>query len=139
MNTPLTQRHTSPAVAMRVPVNIPLRQRLPFQRRPDATEHDLGTAPAVRLWDIEKELQLGMQWSMALEVKYLTENLYILLKGISDRASRDGIGASPTLAMYSMGVSLAKALGRLGWTELRSHFEAPFRERMSELWMDRIR
>jgi len=80
-----------------------------------------------------------MQWSMTLKTKYLTENVYILLKGISDRASRNGFVGAPTLAMYSMGVSFAKALDRLGWTELRSHFEVPFREKMSELWMDRMR
>ena len=107
--------------------------------RLDATKPDLGTPPGIRLWDIEKELQLGMQWSMTLEMKYLTENVCILLKGISDRASQNGFGAPTTLAMYSMGVSLAKALDRLGWTEVRSQFEVPFRERMSELLMDRMR
>jgi hypothetical protein len=51
---------------------------------------------------------------MTLEMKYLTETVYTLLKGISDQASRNSFVGPPTFAMHSMEVLLAKALDRLG-------------------------
>ena len=102
-------------------------------RDPDATELPLRREN--RLHDVEKEMRRGMLWSATLEMEVLTRNLVICLKDISERASRFGFLYGPSFAVYCMGVSFAKALGRLGWTELRSQFEGPFTERMNELWM----
>jgi hypothetical protein len=100
---------------------------------PDATE--LSQCPKCRLHDVEKEMRRGMLWSTTLEKEVLTRNLVICLGNISERASRFGFLCGPSFAVCCIGISLAKALGRLGWTELRFQFEGPFTERMNELWM----
>ena len=100
---------------------------------PDATE--LPVRPEHRLHDVEKEMRRGMLWSTTLEKEVLTRNLVICLEDISERASRFGFSSGPSFAVYCIGVSFAKALGRLGWTELRFQFQVPFAKRMNELWM----
>jgi hypothetical protein len=100
---------------------------------PDATE--LPLHPLCRLHDVEKEMHRGMLWSATLEQEVLTRNLVICLENISERASRFSFLYGPSFAVYCIGISLAKALGRLGWMGLRFQFEGPFTERMNELWM----